>query len=195
MFTEILGVIIIVGVLLILLLRHNINNKNLNDAGAENVSVAAQQLKKELENTGDRISRQINEQMDHLETMINIADKKMEELRHYYAVLAEEENKTSLQIKNSPKTTERGNFDSLLQSAENNYREIGNGTTADGYVYTGEKIRPGNDIAKQALPAKVKQVFAMLDEGASSAEISRKLSIGRGGVEMIAQMYEKISKK
>ncbi|MDQ0203749.1 hypothetical protein [Pectinatus haikarae] len=194
MFTEILGVIIIVGVLLILLLKHSGNNKkDIADDTEEGIAQAAQQLKKELENTGNRISKQINEQLDRLEKMIDTADKKTEELRRYCAIFAEEENKTSLRMATTENASNAADFDDLLNSvSESRYGgRIDVFSNEDSQSIAVDKKVYRQTESKHVMSEKVKKVHVLLDKGMSAEEISRMLSIGRGAVDMIVQIYEK----
>lgn len=203
MFTEILGVIIIIGVLLILFLRHSMDKKNVTSNKPKDISLAAQQLEKNLQETGNKILQQMDEKLNQLEKMVDLADKKLEELKRYYAFMAEEENNKSLHISAAPASSNKvDNFAAALDSAtQNKYGgSMDISLPADKDIYQDQIEKPKTlakkkNISTNNLSKTAKLVFAMLDKDVPPDRISRRLSIGRGAVDMIVQIYKKMHEK
>lgn len=205
MFTEVLGVIIIIGVLIILLLRHSTGKTpdNIN-AIDENIGPATKQLQRELERTGNKILSQIDEKMTQLEQTVNEADEKIIQLKNYYAMLAEEENKKALTIQPESSELEQqsntGDFNSLLHTAAKNKYGGTIDISSSSTDFMPPPAQRSNEeteslqekkAREQDLSQTARRIFSLLNEGISPAEIGRQLSLGRGAVDMIVQMYNK----
>ncbi|WP_196594677.1 DUF6115 domain-containing protein [Pectinatus sottacetonis] len=192
MFTEILGVIIIIGIIFILILRHNTLNESAND---KKINSGAVHLQKDLEKTGNEILAKMDQKMDEMELSMNKLDKKIVELKNYNALLAEYENKNVLQkMSREKKSTAATTFNSALTTATKNTY----GGSID--IVAGNDNEQSTDKKENAVKENVlqddlsetaKKVFALLNQHIEPGEISRRLSIGRGAVDMIIQMYKK----
>jgi wyosine [tRNA(Phe)-imidazoG37] synthetase (radical SAM superfamily) len=193
MITEVLGIIIILGVLVILLLKRNMSSGIKHDdtyASVENIGMSADNLKKEIINAGDNVLQQMDGRINQLETLIKTADMRVEELKKYSALLAENENsRIFLQTTTMKPST---NFNTALKSADVKLRHIDVLSAEESVAEQQQRIKSDT---YEALPAATKVVFSLLDQGMTSSEICRRLSMSGAAVAMIVQMYEKLHSK
>lgn len=209
MFTEILGIIIIIGIVLVLIIRHN--SANIVPDDNVQTGTAANHFKRELEVTGNEILQRIDQKIDELEMVIATADKKLENLKIYSALLAEYENKKTLIAPQESSNIKAKNFDKVLAAAEKN--EYGGSIDIvapndEAILYS--ELLENKTVAKKNQPEMTKDksaviknnkdrhdlsqmaqsVYALLDKNMTTEEISRQLSVGRGVIDMIAKMYK-----
>ncbi|MFA6850018.1 MAG: hypothetical protein WCS30_06665 [Selenomonadaceae bacterium] len=179
MVTEIMGFLIIIGVLLVVVVRRQMQ-KSLEKPEQINASVAA--LQSELENAGDAIIKRIGTQVDRLEDLVAQADEKIAVLDaklqacesvKINAVQAVTSEMTET-AKKEEKVAFKGEFAETLAAAE---RASERQSIKECHV-VGKKIPSSSSI----------QVACLLEDGYSIEEVSRKTGMGKGAIELICEM-------
>ena len=172
MVTEIMGFLIIVGALLIVIVRRQMQ-KRLEKPEQIHASVA--DLQSELENAGNSIIERIGTQVDRLEDLVAQADERI-------AVLDEKLRACeSLKI-------------NAVRAVTSEIAEIGafKGEFAETLAAAERASEPQpikeHVVEKKILSNSSIQVASLLEAGYSIEEVSRKTGMGKGAIELICEM-------
>lgn len=173
MVTEIMGFLIIVGALLVVIVRRQMQ-KRLENPEQINTSVA--DLQSELENAGNSIIERIGTQVDRLEDLVAQADERIavldEKLRACESVKI---NAVQAVISETAETgTFKGEFAETLAAAER--------------ASEPQPIKECHAVGKKILSNSSIQVASLLEAGYSIEEVSRKTGMGKGAIELICEM-------
>ncbi len=195
MFTEILGILIIVGVLAIIILKKKLAGNSPEEAekvyparsGKDADILQMKRMQRELELTGKMITEQIGAEMDKLEALIGRAEAVMGQISSSLPIQTEEKIKKNAQPVKKVQTV----------SAEKNVsQQQADMRSALGLSMTTKpKAKPRRVVVdKESVVIKpsatAEKVHRLLQEGKSVDEIGRQLSIGKNAVEMILHMYK-----
>jgi len=178
MVTEIMGFLIIVGALLIVIVRRQMQ-KRLEKPEQIHASVA--DLQSELENAGNSIIERIGTQVDRLEDLVAQADERIavldEKLRACESVKINAVRAVTSEIAETAETAEtgafKGEFAETLAAAER-----------------ASEPQPIKEhvVEKKILSNSSIQVASLLEAGYSIEEVSRKTGMGKGAIELICEM-------
>jgi hypothetical protein len=172
MFTEVIGFLIIIGVMIVVIIRRQFFNKQLEK---NNFGTAANQMQQQLEETADQIVERIGSQIDRLEFLIQAADDKIIQLDQKLKDLDSQKDMTVTQ----PIEKQTKSFEEVLQES-----------TRDGETIAEDSVQ---EIFPKQAKLKVsktnKMVFEMLEQGESIESIAKKTGIGKGAINLIREMY------
>jgi hypothetical protein len=172
MVTEIMGFLIIVGALLIVIVRRQMQ-KRLEKPEQIHASVA--DLQSELENAGNSIIERIGTQVDRLEDLVAQADERIavldEKLRACESVKINAVRAVTSEIAETGAF--KGEFAETLAAAER-----------------ASEPQPIKEhvVEKKILSNSSIQVASLLEAGYSIEEVSRKTGMGKGAIELICEM-------
>ncbi len=195
MFTEILGLLIIIGAIFILFLKSRTESVLPKPRRYERqqVSSAGEELQAQLERTGNEILMKIGREIDRLEQATQEAERTIDKLKKYNAFLAEYANRDLAD-------DSQKDFSSLLQSVEKRLEDTPpKEPSQKAHVDIVSEQPAQQKPIKPPVPQRevdvepsdtAKQIFALLDEGLDIEEICRRMSLSKGAVEMIVNMYQ-----
>jgi hypothetical protein len=173
MFTEWIGFLIIIGVMIVVIIRRQFFNKQLekNDFGT-----AATQMQQQFEETADQIIERIGSQIDRLEFLIQAADDKIIQLDLRLKDLDPQKDMTVTQP---------------IEKQTKSFKEVLQESTRDGETIAEDSVQ---EIIPKQVKLKVsktnKMVFEMLEQGESIESIAKKTGIGKGAINLIREMYK-----
>ena len=171
MFTEVIGFLIIIGVMIVVIIRRQFLKKQLEK---NSFDTAANQMQQQFEDTADQIIERIGNEIDRLELLIQVADDKIIQLDQ--------------KLKNIAVTKP-------IEEQKQSFQEVLQESTRDGEIIAKEPI---TEIFPKQAKLKVsktnKMVFEMLEQGESLESIAKQTGIGKGAINLIRQMY-KLQKK
>ncbi len=187
MMTEFIGFLIIIGALITVLIRRQTNSKH----SEEDVFGGSEQLRAQLEATGDQIIRRVEAEVDALETLLAKADAKILLLDEKLLKLEQ------LQANPNPETARSkssGNtFAALFDQALE--REALPAGAVEQQAETGGIIAaavdtPENIAVEKVIPPRTQEVFLLIEQGVSADDISKKTGLGKGAIDLIAEMHK-----
>jgi len=171
MFTEVIGFLIIIGVMIVVIIRRQFFKKQLEK---NDFDTAANQMQQQFEDTADQIIERIGNEIDRLELLIQVADDKIIQLDQ--------------KLKNIAVTKP-------IEEQKQSFQEVLQESTRDGEIIAKESI---TEILPKRAKLKVsktnKMVFEMLEQGESIESIAKQTGIGKGAINLIREMY-KLQKK
>jgi len=186
MMTEFIGFLIIIGALITVLIRRQTSSKR----SEEDVFGGSEQLREQLEATGDQIIRRVEAEVDALETLLAKADAKILLLDEKLLKLEQ------LQVNPNPATVRpksSGNtFAALFDQALE--REVLPAGSVVQQPETGEITAvadtPEKIVAEKIIPPRTQEVFLLIEQGFSADDISKKTGLGKGAIDLIAEMHK-----
>jgi hypothetical protein len=188
MFTEVIGFLIIIGVMIVVIIRRQFFKKQLE---RNDFDMAANQMQQQFEDTADQIIERIGNEIDRLELLIQVADDKIIQIDQ------------KLKDVDLPKKTMVVDGDreqnivvtQPIEKQTQSFQEVLQESTRDGEIIAKEPI---TEIFPKQAKLKVsktnKMVFEMLEQGESLESIAKQTGIGKGAINLIRQMY-KLQKK
>ena len=194
MITEFIGFLIIVGVLLAVIIRRQ--QQKTKDESAD-LSGAAANLCQQVEAAGNQMIDRVETHVEHLEQLIERADEKIALLDQKIKQLEPLAAKGAAPIENAAATVQPAaeDFAALLTKAklqaepeaEREIREVGQFPQWNAPA----GALPAQDPAEERpASSRNRKVFALMEEGCSEEEISRKTGIGKGALALIREMYK-----
>ena len=189
MMTEFIGFLIIIGALITVLIRRQTHSKR----SEEDVFDGSEQLREQLEVTGDQIIRRVEAEVDALETLLAKADAKILLLDEKLLKL-EQMQADAMPVAARPKAL--GNtfaplFDQALErdafaaNPMEDSPEIAEIKTVAAGADVPEKI-----VEEKIIPPRTREVFLLIGLGFSADEISKKTGLGKGAIDLIAEMHK-----
>ena len=199
MVTEFIGFLIIVGGLLAVIIRRQ--QKKTEDESLDiGIAGASAKLCQQVEAAGDQMIDRVEVHVAHLEQLIERADEKIalldQKIMQLEQLASIPEPTTKKLVPDLKPVAE--DFATLLTKAELQTEPVNELEIRE----TGElplwKVAPASPPGKELVPGnpvspRNRKVFALMDEGCSEEEISRKTGIGKGALALIREMY-KVSK-
>lgn len=186
MMTEFIGFLIIIGALITVLIRRQTNSKR----SEEDVFGGSEQLREQLEATGDQIIRRVEAEVDALEALLAKADAKI--------LLLDEKLLKLEQLQLNPeRETVR------MKSSENDFAALfdqalgRDALPADAVAQepktggiTAAADTPEKIAVEKVIPPRTQEVFLLMEQGFSADEISKKTGLGKGAIDLIAEMHK-----
>jgi hypothetical protein len=184
MFTELIGFLIIIGVMIVVIIRRQFFKKQLEK---DDFGTATTQMQQQFEETADQIIERIGNQIDRLELLIQAADDKIIQLDQKLKVGDLQKKKMVLDDGRNQDLT----VTKPIEKKTKSFQEVLQESTRDGEVFVEDSVP---EILPKQVKLKVsktnKMVFEMLEQGESIESISKKTGIGKGAINLIREMYK-----
>ena len=186
MMTEFIGFLIIIGALITVLIRRQTSSRR----SEEDVFGGSEQLREQLEATGDQIIRRVEAEVDALETLLAKADAKILLLDEKLLKLEQLQVNPNLETVRSKSSgnTFADIFDQALERKA---------LPPDVVVQQPEteEIKTSADISEKIavekiIPPRTQEVFLLMEQGFSADDISKKTGLGKGAIDLIAEMHK-----
>ena len=189
MMTEFIGFLIIIGALITVLIRRQTHSKR----SEEDVFDGSEQLREQLEVTGDQIIRRVEAEVDALETLLAKADAKILLLDEKLLKL-EQMQADAMPVAARPKAL--GNtFAALFDQALERDAFAANPMEDSVEIAEIKTVAVGADVPEKIveekiIPPRTREVFLLIEQGFSADEISKKTGLGKGAIDLIAEMHK-----
>ena len=189
MMTEFIGFLIIIGALITVLIRRQTSSKH----SEEDVFGGSEQLRAQLEATGDQIIRRVEAEVDALETLLAKADAKILLLDEKLLKL-EQMQADAMPVAARPKAL--GNtFAALFDQALERDAFAANPMEDSPEIAEIKTVAAGADVPEKIveekiIPPRTREVFLLIEQGFSADEISKKTGLGKGAIDLIAEMHK-----